>query len=75
MKLLQTSYNVAEQYKLNLASLSFGPASKQNLLIVNSFDGIPSSSQSATITYFLYGLKESTKPDDIAKNVYLLEDY
>lgn len=75
MKLLQSGYNVAEQYRLNLASVHFGTAQKQNLLIVNSFDGIPAESQTATLTYFLYGLKESTKPDDIAKNFYLVEDY
>jgi hypothetical protein len=45
------------------------------LLIVNSFDGIPVESSTATFGYFLYGLKETTKPDDIAKNYYLVEDY
>lgn len=75
MQLLQAAYNVTEQYKINLASLQFGTAYKKNLLIVNSFDGIPVESSTATFGYFLYGLKETTKPDDIAKNYYLVEDY
>lgn len=75
MQLFQAAYNIAEQYKINLASLQFGNTNKKNLLIVNSFDGIPVESSTATFEYFLYGLKETTKPDDIAKNYYLIEDY
>lgn len=72
---LQTVYNVAEQYKLNFSNLQFGNAQKKNLIVLNSFEGLPAQQQGVTFSYFLYGLKESTKPDDIAKNVYLIEDY
>lgn len=44
-------------------------------MVVNSFDGIPVESSTANFEYFLFGLKETTKPDDIAKNYYLIEDY
>ena len=48
---------------------------KKNLVIVNSFSGILANAKNLKLTLFLYGLKDTTKPDDIAKNYYLEEDY
>lgn len=71
-QLLVSHFNVVEQYKVNIKTLAFDGAHKQNLLMVNSFEGLPLSAPSSKVQYYLYGLKE---PDDIAKNVYLEEDY
>lgn len=48
---------------------------KKNLVIVNSFSGLISNAKNLKLTLFVYGLKDTTKPDDIAKNYYFEEDY
>lgn len=72
---LQTHFNIEEQVKFDAANLSFSGNHKKNLLIVNSLQGLPKSGPKAEIKFFLFGLKENTKPDDIAKNVYLEDEY
>lgn len=73
--LLAGSFNVVEQQKLILKDLRFPTNSKRNLLILHSFAGLPIKVPEAKITYYVHGLTETTKPDDIAKNFYLQEDY
>jgi hypothetical protein len=70
---LLSNFNVAEQYRANLQTLSFTGTHKRSLLLVHSFEGLPLQT-TQSVKYYV-NLKENTKPDDIAKNVYLQEDY
>lgn len=47
------------------------------MVVVHSFDGLASKvgKLSSTLHLHVFALKETTKPDDIAKNYYLEEDY
>ena len=72
---LAANYNICEQLKANSATFAFTGEQRKNLVIVNSFENLPLSAPDTTFKYSLFGLKESTKPDDIAKNVYLKDEY
>jgi hypothetical protein len=73
--LLAGSFNIVEQQTLILKHLNFAINSKRNLLILHSFASLPIKAPESKITYYVHGLTETTKPDDIAKNFYLQEDY
>lgn len=70
---LQQHFNVVEQSRFNAQTIAFNGKHQKNLVIVNSFQGLPKAKKD--IKFYLFGLRESTKPDDIAKNVYLQEEY
>lgn len=71
--LLAANFNITEQPKIDLATLRFSASHKRNIVIVYSFEGLPVSIPG--VTYYIFGLRDSTKPDDIAKNFYLQEEY
>ena len=48
------------------------------MVVVHSFDGLVAKADklaNKTLHLHVFALKETTKPDDIAKNYYLEEDY
>ena len=75
LETIKGTYNVEEQYKFNFEALRFPNNKKRNIVVVNSFDGVLTKVTGATLSLRVFALKESTKPDDIAKNYYLEEDY
>ena len=61
-----------------MEALKFPKNKNSNVVVVHSFDGIAAKVgklANTTLHLHVFALKETTKPDDIAKNYYLEEDY